>query len=749
MSERDGEATGADVCPGDPGIAVRQEDHLRWGALDDLLALIHSLPIPLARPDPPRADESLGLTILSLALRLPHITRTAENLQFLNLYELKRSIAMDIDLRQMTADERKSLEVRCYDGAGRDRTPFLWVPISRFGRDVLEPVPVRDASGSVIPHLTQRATSGATAAGLVGLFRILALRVKAPSETPCNAQWLIERAIEQLILLGRQGVPWSSRVQAQRSEGAHDRETRSYAEALARLVAEHSSGFPELLQLASEEYFLVVMLPEDPAQAHVRFEAPLSPGEDKPYDVEVGAPPGWHRGLVWRALRNVLRVRDARRYGGDDFHLQYSTQLPSSLASYHVTVEVAEDIMIRRFLLTSDAELVPMKALLGDMCALAVRTQNEQLCTPSDSTIHEVLRIELPRILAALADLGRRRTYDLRAYDDYLSGEGFQDAWVHRRDAVEPFGADEALLALAEGRCSLKVLNGLADMEACGQLNDCMFDLPQRASIAREIASALPHVIEDLRKRDLYLDVHAETHQGHGVGHAQWRNRAAPSTGAAPEPINVTTVYALSDEEPALIDTVKRMVGALLVVVVGVALLVAPPLAGTQAAQSDAIVAVLLIVPGILLARLSTGKYSVLGVMQAGARRLAYVSVGSVSLLAVVVAASSDRRIQSASALLTGLLLSLVLLTIGANLRRRNASRHSRVVSAAAVPRWLAEAFPGRSAPRVPDVRFGARAYRIGGHDPDFALASRLAQRGAYVLGDTRAEAFLEPDDER
>jgi hypothetical protein len=67
--------------------------------------------IPTARPNFARQDEAFGLALLSLALRLNHVTRVTESLKLINTDHLSRVVNLDIDLRNLTTQQREVLKV--------------------------------------------------------------------------------------------------------------------------------------------------------------------------------------------------------------------------------------------------------------------------------------------------------------------------------------------------------------------------------------------------------------------------------------------------------------------------------------------------------------------------------------------------------------------------------------------------------------------------------------------------------------
>jgi hypothetical protein len=176
---------------------------------------------------------------------------------------------------------------------------------------------------------------------------------------------------------------------------------------------------------------------------------------------------------------------------------------------------------------------------------------------------------------------------------------------------------------------------------------------------------------------------------------------------------------ALADEAPALIESITRMVAGLALVVLGIGTLLSGGVAwlsssrvseGFVPAQADAVVAVLLLVPGLLLARLDLpGTKSVLGQLHKFQRLLAAASVVVTTALAIAVATvESDRTLtrlfQAALAVLIVILLCCL-----SEFYARRIHRSSTVPRSAQVPRWLRDARRSTRRTVEPDDFFDAR----------------------------------------
>ncbi len=217
----------------------------------------------------------------------------------------------------------------------------------------------------------------------------------------------------------------------------------------------------------------------------------------------------------------------------------------------------------------------------------------------------------------------------------------------------------------------------------------------------------------------LGFDVSTDNDPRENGAHAQWRATPLGFGHPTVEPVEARVYLAMADEPPALVGSVLRMLAALLVVVVGIkAVALDHPLAWTapiELGQADAAVAVLLIVPGVLLARLDIfSTHSILGRLRRFPIVVAYVSVGITSTLALFVAAEHagpSKRLSTVFMIGSGALLVLLMLCVVESVVRF-VRRRVPVPRSAAVPVWLRRHYePGagrRGALLHPDVYFDA-----------------------------------------
>lgn len=681
-------------------------------SLADLRALIQALPVPTAPPTFPQKEAALGLALIDLSLRLDHVLRLSEHLTLLDRGHMTRSVSVDIDLGAISGIQRDSLLVPAE--AGPDgRGASLWVPVSRYSRRDLAPVVVKDSTGEVVPRFTHRDSNRVTAAALVRLLSMLldAHRdvtaegsvVHKLRHTHQRSRWLIEAAIAELVSVGaptgdeprtpidHAWLPDRSPATTDTDRAADSRAVRDLALAGLDTLFPEGDGsglvvpFAHLLQMASRQYMIIVLLTVDRPRRFLTWDAPLLPAR-RP------------RAPLQHLVKNLLPVNR-------EFVVEYETVIPRSAGAYHLTVQVNEEITVRRFLLSSDVDDEFVEILIEDLETLAERGA-------SFDGHRKLLELELQGIASRLAELGHRRLINLDSYDAYIAERHRPDGAARRpRRPPRRLTATEVIDALRQGDCSVPVLAAFSGHYAADGLRHLA-----KSDLVGEPLAAIAAGLRDL---ELGQDVTTDNDPRQHGAHAHWRRPSVDLNPQSTEPVRAVAYLALADEAPALIESITRMVAGLALVVIGIGTLLAGSPAWLYSGriaphsvprQADAVVAVLLLVPGLLLARLDLpSTNSVLGQLRQFPRTLAFASVAVTTGLAIVVGTvetdwAMTRLFQVSLVILAGILLCCLCEFYARRVRRR-----SPVPRSGRVPRWLREAGRRSRRLRQPDALFDAR----------------------------------------
>jgi hypothetical protein len=723
-----------------------------------LLDVLWSIPVPTGPPVTVRADQAFGLALLDLALRLQHVTRVSERLRLIDRGHLERTVDLDLDLAMLTRGQIDTLQARPGEqpppgpqGTGDGGPPYVWVPIARHRRQDVAPVLVRDSAGEVLPRLTHHDAARRMATGLLRLFRLL-LTADPGTELPGHplhelvretprSRWLIEHALLRFVddggsdhlrgmsaLAGYANLQPVARAATPEASMARARSTDAYviraraAEGL-RIIFQDDQSFAQLLELTAREYHVVARVPRAGDHAFLSYDAPLLPATRPP--------------------RSASRLAKALLPLNREFTVEYAATVPRAVRSYHVTVDVPDEVRVRRFAVSSDADAAAVRGLLNDV--EAVRAAHDELAAKKP----KLLELELQAIASRLTELGRRRHRDAAEYRAYLARcTGDPDV---ASAPPSPISAEEVVRRFATGDCSPTVLAAFAGHEG----NEL------RSLAGAFTPDVLGGIANGLRRAEIGRDLTVDNDPRENGGHAQWRSPLTELPAGSLEPVRVSAYLALADESPSLVESVARILLALVLVVYGIgALLAGSPWwlvrtpgefdARNALSRADAIVAVLLLVPGILVARLDIPQTNtVLGQLRSYQRALAYSALVATTGLAMAVAASPPGRGLVDAARVSFAALILLLAACGLEFAVRRRRRHARVPGSATLPAWLHLELGGRHPRTVvpPDARFEALEGDVTAapHDrsavpddlgppPVTRLAARAAAGGTWAM---------------
>lgn len=651
--------------------------------LQRLLFALRRTPIPTAPPPHDGYQEALGLNLLALGLRLDHVDRMSEELTLADSTHMARTVTIDINMNVLTAEQKWALRT----DPGTEEPKSVWLPVSRQSRTDQASFVVRDGAGNVVPRTTRVETSRALIHGLCRAFRMFLTsdrRTENKDEllhgirhSYNRSRWLIEATIAAMVNNGRENLGPLPSPPADSGRATDSDIIREKAVAAVTQLFEPDSPFLRLLDIASSEYLLVVEMPTNKAQTFVRYDAPVIPARAKHV----------------RPRNALTRWANVRH----EFTVRYSTLIPRAVNSYHVTAEVPQEIQVRRFFLTTDVDSPALQSLVADMRAVADNYDHLREVAP------KLLELELQGIASRLAEFGRRRQHDLETFRDYIEERYATFStrpprFPARPDTTAP--TDQTGLDLDQPVVArLERFANLYEADYFRKLADGL--LPK---------DTLVRLAAELEQTQVDQDVHVDNDPRENAGHAQWTRRPFGADPSSVEPVTSTVYMALVDDPPSLASNVAKLLLAVLVLVVCFGVVLEPdffggvPLLGSLGtafrpaidgdgpiSSADAIVTMLLLVPGLLLSRLEIpSNKTVLGQLRQFPRYVAYTSVIVAGGLALLVASGRSGSLHWP--FLVGMIaLLLLFLLVGLDGIGKAVKRRRRVPVNKVTPIWLVQ----------------------------------------------------------
>lgn len=649
--------------------------------MDGRTALSHaimSIPVPGAPPHLPDDGAAIGLSFLDSALRLNHVRRLTERLTVIDHRVARRVTEVDVSLRMLDESQRRasalSQELRGR-GPGADRAAgAIWVPVARISRVSAAPVDIRDATGARLPRLTQQETSTLLASGLFRLLRgILDTLPDATNDTDLTrllfraheAEWLIQLAMQRLLTERRRPEPVGRRDPLPGTVEGQGARYRSLALRVLTKYEDVLTDYFELFDIALDNDLLIVPLDAETDEHLLTYETPLHVDPD---------------------VNPRRRAARLLRSGSDGYCLEYRSHISPGIPAYHLVVETEAGVDIEQMFLSTDADARTVAALHADLTLLAPRLAAERTA-PAARGASKILELQMQTTLRTLADLVRRRRWE-------CAQAGFD-------------APDERMLACTTlGRIAV---SGEGVRGSDGTVDSSILLHPQLAP------DQLRRAADELYDEELFVDLSLGNDPTSSRAHTYWRGAAGAATNGAP--IEVRAGMMLRDTTSAGPRSV--CIYAIVVAVAGYLLAafltdLAWPFGAAAGdalsaiADADAVIAVLLLVPGFLYTRLTlSDRNSVAGHLRALPRLVANTCIGTVALVATAIATSlPGPLVQLAFA---GM---IVLPLLGAALllyRRRTLAGTGELVRLGA-PRWLSGA-------RIERVRADARFYSPLGGD--------------------------------
>lgn len=613
--------------------------------MDGAEALQHalaSLSVPGAPPRTTAADAAVGLSYLDTALRAGHVRRLTERLTISDHRVAHRTTQVDLSLGMLDDGQRRALS-DAPDGT-------IWVPVALLPRSTAAPVDIRDATGARVPRLPEQEVGELVAAGLGRLLRgILDTLPEAAGDTDLarllhrahEAEWLLRLAVHRLLTERRSPQPPSPRAVPDGVVEGHGAQNRALAQRVLLKHEDDLRDYIDLLDTARAHDLLVVALDRGTDEHLLTYDTPLH--------VAAEASRGRRTGSLLRSV-------------SDGYGLEYRSRISPGIPAYHLVVDAEPGVDIARMYLSTDADAAVVTTLRPDLELLAERVDAERRA-PADRARHKILELQVQTSLRTLADLVRRRRWEC-AQAGLPAPDGSMVACTTLgRIAV----AGEGVRTRSGAVDSSILLHPLLEPE-----------LLRRA--ARELG-----------EQELHRDLSLENDPTSSRAHAHWRG-----PGSADAPVEVRAALQLRDTSAAGPRAVRTY--ALAVAASGYVLAAfladsfwpfGPEATGTlsRVADADAVVAVLLLVPGFLYTRLPLAqRHTVAGHLRALPRIVAGGCIGIVAVVALAIAAALPGLLVQ-----VGFGAMIVVPLLGAALleyRRRQLPATGELVRMGA-PRWV------------------------------------------------------------
>jgi uncharacterized small protein (DUF1192 family) len=647
--------------------------------IECLREAISTVPVPGAPPRLSRDGAAVGLAFLDAALRLNHVRRLTERLSLLEHRIARRTTEVDVSLSMLDRGQSAAAALfqQLVSHIPEDREPAsiydktIWVPVARISRRTAEPIDVRDAAGNKVPRLTQYETSSLLVSGLYRLLResLTSHPDSSNPDTDLNRmlfrihepRWLIQAAL--VTLFTDRDRP-DTRMISTSTEGTvdgHGRQYRKMALSIFDSYASYLKDYSSLLDIALNDHLLVIALDATIDEHLLTYDTPLY--------VSKRAKP---RQRIWRALRA----------SGEGYYVQYHTSIPSTLRSYHLVFECASGVDIRPLYLSTDADARAVEALQSDLTQLALRLGEERQ-TPGGESAKKLLELEAQTTLRNLAEVVRRRRWEASHAGITLPE---QDLW--------------GCLQLTQAAVA-----GEATVGGDGKTGNSIVQHPNFSS-DRLLAAA-----EELGDLGMSHDLSLQNDPVSTRAHAYWRHAQTQSVNAGQIHIRAGAIL----REPTGAGPRDALLYA--ITLAATAYLMASFLSSSAwpywnvariSAHSirdpEAVVAVLLVVPGFLYTRLTIpDPHSISGHLRAVPRIVVRACITSMLVASAAIAANNGVtliRYGFAFAIVFPLLSAVLLF-------RREPYRLTKALGRMGGPRWAGRRRLRRG-PMAPDVQFSA-----------------------------------------
>jgi hypothetical protein len=343
------------------------------------------------------------------ALRQNHVRRIGETLHLTEQHVSNRVIELDISLNLLDdVQSEAGLDYsairtrRAHTSPVKPEDQLLWVPVARLSKRSVSPVGVYDAHGALVPRLTQFESSKLLASGMYQLLRSI---LRAGTEVgelgrsvnqiltdSDEVRWLLQSALLTLFV-ERAGPTTPTPVAEPSGDRLPDRSSKQRG--LAARVLKPEAGvlddYYRLLNVALQEYLIIVGLPNSKDEHHLRYTVPMAA------EHSVG-------GRAKSRLRQLAP-------GWRGYRVSYETKLPATVRSYHLVAETDPSLLVKQLVMTCDADRGTTARLVSDLSNLASRLANPP-GSATDTGPRKILELELETAIRTLSEFVRRRTWE-------------------------------------------------------------------------------------------------------------------------------------------------------------------------------------------------------------------------------------------------------------------------------------------------------------------------------------------------
>jgi hypothetical protein len=591
---------------------------------------IMDVPLPGAPPYVHQLGAEIGLAFVDGALRQNHVRRVSESLRLIDHGAALQTVRVDLSLSllnegQYRAGKAYSRLRGMNHGAPASGRPqssgtLVWVPVTRLSRRSVSPVEVLEAHGNQVPRLTQDETGRLMAPAMYRLLRsILESDPDARNDESDlyrllhwsdAARWVIQRALVALTTERANPETGSTLVSSSDSSSKTDRPPRVLA---ARVLEQKSALLDEylrLLHVVINHYFVVVGLSEAEDEHTLTYRSPLEAT-------------GRHDEGLWELVRQGVRLIGN---AGNAYDVEYQSRLSTGVRSYHFAAETELDLSIDPPYLTTDFDRDRTQRLGADLGFLS-----GALTRGHTNGRSKILDLELGAALGGLSEIVRRRQWEAEQVGLKMDPDAAPACQQLRDHTVSADRSDE----------------------------ERSIDTP---AASPELLSA---AAEELIDFELGTDLSAERDPPSSRAHAYWRK---PLEGRASSltTINVRCNFRITDSAEGGPRYAGLFVGAVALMNLLIALMLfgrlpfgaavglewgdQPRASGEVSENADALVAVLLLVPGFLYTRLRLPvPGTIAGRLRTFTRVLSYTVILSSAAIGVLVAVGvSPRTLETA-----------------------------------------------------------------------------------------------------